>query len=158
MLYFGLIRRSARSSFGIYNREFTFGDDLRVVDAGDWGTDVASGWSARGSPFTDSTYTTERLQLTQESYKKKPPGLTPKDLECLHLETFSSLEKGVEGEVSQVSWDCSICLESFKDGDQLIFLPCEHRFHSSCLGPWVRTCGDCPYCRRNIVVNSHEPK
>ncbi|EEF34882.1 conserved hypothetical protein [Ricinus communis] len=147
-------RRSSRASFGIYDREFTFGDDLRIVDTGDWRTDIAPGRSSRGTSFTESIYTTERLQLAEESYKKKPPGLTPEDLECLQLEIFSSWEKGVEGIVSQASWDCSICLESFKDGDKLICLPCNHRFHSSCLDPWVRTCGDCPYCRRDIAVSS----
>uniref|UniRef100_A0A2C9V5F0 RING-type domain-containing protein n=1 Tax=Manihot esculenta TaxID=3983 RepID=A0A2C9V5F0_MANES len=49
-----------------------------------------------------------------------------------------------------------ICLESFKERDKLICLPCEHRFHFACLDPWVRTCGDCPYCRRDIVVSSHK--
>lgn len=149
-------RRSGRVSFGIYNREYTFGDDLRVIDAGDWGTDIGPGWSARGTPLTESTYQTERLQFVQESYKKKPPGLTPEDLDCLQVEVFSSLERGAEGEISRESWDCSICLESFKEGDKLICLPCEHKFHSACLDPWIRTCGDCPYCRRDIVVSSHK--
>ncbi|KAF2320943.1 hypothetical protein GH714_032115 [Hevea brasiliensis] len=149
-------RRSGRVSFDIDNREHTFWDDSRVVDAGDWGTDIASRWSARGTPFTDPTSQTERLQFMQESYKKKPPGLHAEDLDRLSLEVFSNLERGVvEGEVSQVSWDCSICLESFKEGDKLIRLPCEHRFHFACLDPWIRTCGDCPYCRRDIVVSSH---
>ncbi|KDP44464.1 hypothetical protein JCGZ_16297 [Jatropha curcas] len=149
-------RRSARVSFGIYNREYTFGDDLRVADAEDWGTDIAPGLPARGTSFTNSTYQAERLQLVQESYKKKPPGLTSEDLDCLQVELFSSFERGVETEISRVWWDCSICLESFKEGDKLVRLPCEHRFHAACLDPWVRTCGDCPYCRRDIVVGSHK--
>ncbi|KAJ9175190.1 hypothetical protein P3X46_013768 [Hevea brasiliensis] len=149
-------RRSGRVSFGIYNREYTFGDDIRVADAGDWGTDIASGWSARGAPLPDPTFQTERLQFVQESYRKKPPGLTQEDLASLPFELYSSLERGVEEEICQVSWDCSICLESFKEGDKLIRLPCEHRFHAACLNPWVRTCGDCPYCRRDIVVSSHK--
>ncbi|KAF2294574.1 hypothetical protein GH714_012732 [Hevea brasiliensis] len=138
------------------HREYTFGDDIRVADAGDWGTDIASGWSARGAPLPDPTFQTERLQFVQESYRKKPPGLTQEDLASLPFELYSSLERGVEEEICQVSWDCSICLESFKEGDKLIRLPCEHRFHAACLNPWVRTCGDCPYCRRDIVVSSHK--
>ncbi|XP_050212076.1 probable E3 ubiquitin-protein ligase RHY1A [Mercurialis annua] len=153
-------RRSSRASFGIYNREFTFGDDLRVVDVGDWGADIAPGRSSsRGTPFTYSIYSAERQQWTEDDndlYKKKPPGLTPADFECLQLEIFGSSEKGAEGEVSSVLRDCSICLESFKDGDKLIRLQCDHRFHSSCLDPWVRTCGDCPYCRRDIAVVSKQ--
>ncbi|KAG8645543.1 hypothetical protein MANES_10G074800v8 [Manihot esculenta] len=108
-------RQSGSVSFDIRNREHTF------VDAGNWGTDIPSG-----------------KQFMQESYKKKPPGLTPEDLNRLSLEVFSGLERGVE------------------ERDKLICLPCEHRFHFACLDPWVRTCGDCPYCRRDIVVSSHK--
>lgn len=147
-------RQSGRASLGIYNREHTLGDELRVVDAGDWGTDISTGLFAGGSSSDDSTLQTERLHTVQESHKKKPPGLTQDALHCLQSEVFSSVEKGIEGGVSQVSWDCSICLESFTEGDELIRLPCEHRFHSACLDPWVRTCGDCPYCRRDVVVTN----
>ncbi|XP_011001692.1 PREDICTED: uncharacterized protein LOC105108889 [Populus euphratica] len=147
-------RQSGRASLGFYNREYTLGDELRVVDAGDWGTDIPTGLFAGGSPSDDSTLQTERLHTMQESHKKKPPGLTQDALHCLQSEVFSSVEKGIEGGVSQVSWDCSICLESFTEGDELIRLPCEHRFHSACLDPWVRTCGDCPYCRRDVVVTN----
>ncbi|KAH0862107.1 hypothetical protein HID58_079318 [Brassica napus] len=45
----------------------------------------------------------------------------------------------------------SICLESFTNGDVLISLPCTHSFHSLCLNPWLKTCGDCPYCLRAIA-------
>ncbi|KAJ6896295.1 hypothetical protein NC651_022493 [Populus alba x Populus x berolinensis] len=31
--------QSGRASLGINNREYTLGDELRVVDAGDWGTE-----------------------------------------------------------------------------------------------------------------------
>ncbi|KAI5576940.1 hypothetical protein POPTR_009G091200v4 [Populus trichocarpa] len=147
-------RQSGRAFLGIYNREYTLGDELRVVDAGDWGTDISTGLFAGGSSSDDSTLQTERLHTVQESHKKKPPGLTQDALHCLQSEVFSSVEKGIEGGVSQVSWDCSICLESFTEGDELIRLPCEHRFHSACLDPWVRTCGDCPYCRRDVVVTN----
>lgn len=147
-------RQSGRASLGIYNREYTLGDELRVVDAGDWGADISTGLFAGGSSSDDSTLQTERLHTVQESHKKKPPGLTQDALHCLQSEVFSSVEKGIEGGVSQVSWDCSICLESFTEGDELIRLPCEHRFHSACLDPWVRTCGDCPYCRRDVVVTN----
>jgi hypothetical protein len=147
-------RQSGRAFLGIYNREYTLGDELRVVDAGDWGTDISTGLFAGGSSSDDSTLQTERLHTVQESHKKKPPGLTQDALHCLQSEVFSSVSKGIEGGVSQVSWDCSICLESFTEGDELIRLPCEHRFHSACLDPWVRTCGDCPYCRRDVVVTN----
>lgn len=93
-------------------------------------------WLTRGYSSTEST------QI--ESNKTKPPGLTQEALNSLPSEIFSNMEKCVEGT------DCSICLESFMEGEELIRLPCEHRFHYFCLDPWIRICGDCPYCRRSI--------
>ncbi|KAJ4840250.1 hypothetical protein Tsubulata_015411 [Turnera subulata] len=142
-------RQSGRASFGTSNRESMLYDDLRVVDAADW----RAWWSAESSPSVDPTFMIDRQEIAPASYKKKPPGLTQAALDCLHHEVFSSLKVGNEGEGS---WDCSICLETFADGDELICLPCEHRFHSACLDPWVRTCGDCPYCRRDILVSSYK--
>ncbi|ESQ30495.1 hypothetical protein EUTSA_v10011738mg [Eutrema salsugineum] len=82
----------------------------------------------------------------QVSYEcnKKPQGLTQGAINCLHRQTYSSAE------VNNERRDCSICLESFAKGDILISLPCSHSFHSSCLNPWLKACGDCPYCRRAI--------
>ncbi|XP_027366877.1 probable E3 ubiquitin-protein ligase RHY1A [Abrus precatorius] len=106
------------------------------------------------SLVTDLASQMGRSQLLQE-LNKKPPGLTQEALKCLHQEVFSSMEIELE---SGVLHDCSICLESFIDGDELIRLACGHKFHSACLDPWVRCCGDCPYCRRCIVVNSNLPQ
>ncbi|XP_007042592.2 PREDICTED: probable E3 ubiquitin-protein ligase RHY1A isoform X3 [Theobroma cacao] len=122
----------------------------RLVDAGDWGSEISTGLSSGSSPFTDLTSQTERFQLLEET-NKKPPGLTQEALDGLPLEVFSSGEVDVDKKLSRDSRDCSICLESFGDDDVLTRLPCGHRFHLACLDPWVRTCGDCPYCRRSIL-------
>ncbi|XP_022763485.1 probable E3 ubiquitin-protein ligase RHY1A isoform X3 [Durio zibethinus] len=122
----------------------------RLADAGDWGSEISTGLSAGNSPFTDLTSQTERFQLLQET-NKKPPGLTQEALDSLAQEVFSSREVDVERKLSRESRDCSICLESFRDEDLLTRLPCGHRFHLACLDPWVRSCGDCPYCRRSIL-------
>lgn len=47
--------------------------------------------------------------------------------------------------------DCAICLEEFKTGDDLVHLPCSHRFHWSCGMPWIESNSHCPCCR--MVVN-----
>ncbi|KAB1208484.1 E3 ubiquitin-protein ligase RLIM [Morella rubra] len=132
--------------------EFMLEDDMRgLVDFRDRQTRISTGQSAGSSTATDLTSQIERLQLLQEP-TKKPPGLTQEALDCLHVEVFSST---VEGVVSRASRDCSICLETFSEGDKLVHLLCGHRFHSVCLDPWVRNCGDCPYCRTRIVVTGH---
>ncbi|XP_075673823.1 putative E3 ubiquitin-protein ligase RHY1A, partial [Castanea sativa] len=133
--------------------ELTLEDDLReLVDDRDLGTQASAGQSAGRSSITGLTSRIERLQLLLKP-KKKPPCLSQEALDCLHLEVFSSK---VGGAVSRASQDCSICLETFVEGDALIHLPCSHSFHSACLDPWLRTCGDCPYCCRTItIVTSH---
>lgn len=59
---------------------------------------------------------------------------------------------------------CVICLEAFKDGDRLRILPCNHRFHSSCIDKWLSgsfsyeeciTSG-CPTCKKTPCVQSGE--
>ncbi|KAK7834124.1 probable E3 ubiquitin-protein ligase RHY1A isoform X1 [Quercus suber] len=135
--------------------ELMLEDDPReLVDDQDVGTQASAGQSAGSSTITSLTSQIERLQLFLKP-KKKPPGLSQEALDCLHLEVFSSK---VEGAVSRASQDCSICLDTFVEGDALIHLPCSHRFHSACLDPWVRTCGDCPYCRRSIVTSHKASK
>ena len=46
--------------------------------------------------------------------------------------------------------ECSVCLEHFQLGQQLICLPCKHKFHSQCLTPWLESHVQCPYCRSKI--------
>ncbi|KAL2552359.1 RING/U-box superfamily protein [Forsythia ovata] len=117
-----------------------------LVDAGDWETEISGDWVAAIPSSTDS--------VTQQ-IGKRPPGLTQEALNCLQVDIFNDWD---EGDKQAALRECSICLESFLVGDELICLPCGHRFHFCCLEPWLRTCGDCPYCRRDIVVTTDEIK
>ncbi|KAF1892405.1 hypothetical protein Lal_00010870 [Lupinus albus] len=47
--------------------------------------------------------------------------------------------------------DCAVCLEPLEDSESLIHLPCKHRFHSSCLKPWLDKKSHCPCCRATII-------
>ena len=146
-----LFRRSSQPSSDIHLDDYTFGGDFRLVDIGDLGT----GWSMVGTPLSDSDLNAEtiHLPLMLEPSKKKPPGITQEALDSLPQAVFSRAEGAEEG-LSRSSRDCSICLDSYREGDKLTCLPCGHKFHSACLDPWVLTCGDCPYCRSVIVVFS----
>ncbi|XP_022869288.1 probable E3 ubiquitin-protein ligase RHY1A [Olea europaea var. sylvestris] len=121
----------------------------RLVDAGDWETETSEDWQASIPLSTDS--------VTQQ-IGKRPPGLTQEALNSLHVDIFNDSDESDKQAISRASRECSICLESFLMGDELICLPCAHRFHFRCLEPWLRTCGDCPYCRRDIVVTTDEVK
>lgn len=52
---------------------------------------------------------------------------------------------------------CSICLEDFREGDQVTSLPCFHQYHSPCVQPWLRQQGSnstCPECKTPVFGSS----
>ncbi|KAL7119084.1 hypothetical protein ACP275_02G041300 [Erythranthe tilingii] len=132
-------RRNNRS----LSNNIAIGEDFRLVDAGDWETEISRDWVASVTHSTDSI---------AHQTSSRPPGLTQEALTSLRIEIFSLQEKTNAHNMSRDLKECSICLESFSEGEKLTCLPCGHRYHFCCLGPWVRTCGDCPYCRRSIYA------
>ncbi|KAB2635991.1 E3 ubiquitin-protein ligase DZIP3-like [Pyrus ussuriensis x Pyrus communis] len=140
----------------LYGGGLLHDDDLSPL-VRDSDAEILTGRPASAYSSTNLGSQIESLHLLQES-NKKPPGLSQEVFDCLNPEIFSSTEMGVEGLELGASQDCSICLESFMDGDKLICLPCEHRFHAACLSPWAHIRGDCPYCRKVIVVDSQTAK
>ncbi|KAK3013900.1 hypothetical protein RJ639_009428 [Escallonia herrerae] len=148
----GISPSGNRASPGIHLVDFVVGGHTRGGDPEDWEIDISRDWLAGLSLSADLNTETDR-SLGLQKTRKHPPGLTQEALDCLHIEVF-----GIEGDqraISTTSEDCCICLESFTKGDELVCLPCGHRFHSCCLDPWIRTCGDCPYCRTGVVVTTY---
>ena len=57
------------------------------------------------------------------------------DIEILSdLEEFEIDEKLIDDEEKQ----CAICLENYSIGNKIIYLPCCHYFHSSCIRNWLK--------------------
>jgi len=46
--------------------------------------------------------------------------------------------------------ECSLCLEEFKEGEELLQLPCHHLFHENCIAPWFRRSLTCPLCKHQL--------
>lgn len=70
-------------------------------------------------------------------------GLDSNDLEALPCEVF--LKKEIE-------IDCTICLESVKEGEYIRYLKCRHGFHKDCIDKWLLLQRICPYCRDVVQV------
>ncbi|GMH36307.1 hypothetical protein BSKO_04175 [Bryopsis sp. KO-2023] len=76
-----------------------------------------------------------------------PPPAVPRE----QVKRLPSRDFEVDDQVRSGSASCPICLEEYQKGEKLTVLPvCGHKFHSKCVGRWLRTRGDCPICRRCV--------
>ena len=57
------------------------------------------------------------------------------------------------GGESQWRDTCSICLESFRTGELIKFLPCFHHFHAEELDNWLLVNASCPICKQKPIVH-----
>ncbi|KAL5100853.1 hypothetical protein RYX36_005180 [Vicia faba] len=102
-----------------------------------------------------------RSQRVSENTRKKNMKCVEgrkESIEELQIEVYGSKKSGPRKfSWSKLSWeaseqeDCAVCLESFKIGEKLIPLPCAHKFHSTCLKPWLENNTHCPCCRTTIL-------
>lgn len=53
---------------------------------------------------------------------------------------------------------CSICLNEFKKGDSVKYLPCFHLFHSEEINNWLTKNDSCPLCRTKVINNKDQDK
>ncbi len=51
-------------------------------------------------------------------------------------------------------FDCGICLETVKIGEEIRVLPCSttvnHKYHAKCIDTWLKDNDTCPQCRAKI--------
>lgn len=51
-------------------------------------------------------------------------------------------------------FDCNICLEKVKIGEDMRVLPCSettnHKYHTKCIDTWLKNNDTCPTCRAKI--------
>ncbi|XP_078157935.1 E3 ubiquitin-protein ligase ATL4-like [Carex rostrata] len=82
----------------------------------------------------------------------------------LQQEVYNSSKKGMRKLMSwsKLGWkasdlgsaECTVCLEEFKTGEVLVHLPCSHRFHLSCVVPWLESNLHCPVCRTPVSAST----
>lgn len=54
--------------------------------------------------------------------------------------------------------ECSICLNEFRDDENLRLLPsCSHAFHLPCIDTWLKSHQNCPLCRSKVVSDQIRP-
>ncbi|KAF0910809.1 hypothetical protein E2562_004776 [Oryza meyeriana var. granulata] len=129
--------------------EFSATDVFRIIDFGNREAPYEANRPSSSLVHPSSESDEESSSIGTSSLKRSR-GLSKAAFLRLQIEIFEA-SKDDDREASP---ECSICLDGFYDGDELIKLRCGHRFHSNCLEPWVRKCADCPYCRTNIQSRS----
>ncbi len=46
---------------------------------------------------------------------------------------------------------CSVCLESYREGETVRTIPCFHTFHAKCIDPWLAEKAECPICKHSAI-------
>ena len=72
-------------------------------------------------------------------------GLDPQIINNL-LVTSSNLSELSENEIT-----CIICMEDFKNDEDVIYLPCQHLFHKDCIYEWFKINDFCPICKLKLT-------
>tara|TARA_Y100000814_G_scaffold274926_1_gene233961 strand:- start:192 stop:581 length:390 start_codon:yes stop_codon:yes gene_type:complete len=50
-----------------------------------------------------------------------------------------------------IKGECPICIEDFKENDELYKLRCGHIFHTECIEEWININRICPNCRDTVI-------
>lgn len=54
-------------------------------------------------------------------------------------------------EINSDSHMCAVCIESYKAGEVVTVLTCDHIFHKACIEPWLLERRTCPMCKCDIL-------
>ena len=55
-----------------------------------------------------------------------------------------------KGTVNDEDKQCMICLENYKIGDDIMTITCMHRYHRTCVAPWIASSPTCPVCKADV--------
>ena len=53
-------------------------------------------------------------------------------------------------DLSDKNQECSICMDTFTDGDIIEMTECDHKFHAKCVQRWLLEKSLCPECRTSL--------
>ena len=51
---------------------------------------------------------------------------------------------------NDVDKQCMICLDNYAVGDDILTITCLHRYHKSCVTPWISSSPICPVCKADV--------
>ena len=83
------------------------------------------------------------------------------ELDKLNYTTYEDIKKQVTaGEITQgVMGECSICIESLEDSDEVLYTKCSHIFHKHCITKWISEYNvKCPICKEDVANGTAQIK
>lgn len=107
----------------------------------------------------------EIRQLLARMHSLDPEALTrmfgegpaqPQLIARLPKHTYAPRAGGTVGGADESAPNCSVCLEEYARGDELITLPCFHTFHTNCCEQWLQQSGSCPVCKHRVDARNDE--
>jgi hypothetical protein len=55
-------------------------------------------------------------------------------------------------ETKNLDYECLICLDEFKQGQQIIMIKCGHLYHKPCIDKWFLKKKTCPLCDEQLTI------
>jgi len=75
-----------------------------------------------------------------------------------HQQQEEEKDGNADTSTSDIADQCRICLEYYKDGDELRFMPCFHRYHKDCIDRWLQMSSKCPICKNSVTQQLRQPQ
>jgi hypothetical protein len=117
--------------------------------------DATSRTTTQDSTDSDSCNNDAEKEVTESLDIEQPhPEQVPKPSQ----EQMPTANEGEDPAViSTTCTMCSICIDDFNDGEQILVLPrCRHGFHMDCIKPWlIERQGCCPLCKTNVLSDDN---
>ena len=85
-----------------------------------------------------------------ESNKKYKPKKENKNVDIdknLLIDQIETIQYIID---NSTFFQCGICMDSFEENEKVKKLPCDHIFHTDCMGQWIQTKKTCPFCDQAI--------
>ena len=110
-----------------------------------FGSDQESSFSTTNIPQTISTYLNNTLNVTNSKSKCV-------DTSQLVIKKYTDTVNDTEN----IQSSCPITHITFKDGDEVTSLPCNHLFDTEAINKWVKKKPECPICRFALKVKEQQ--
>ena len=95
-----------------------------------------------------NNYTVENIQNYQVQFYENEEEQIKKSIKSFVKSNTKiiSYKESINGQK-----ECIICLEDFKQNENIRILQCMHYFHKKCIDNWLIKSINCPECQYNII-------